>query len=108
MPDSSVNARQPRTSFEERYLAEARRICLEMVPEAYEVFLFGSRARGHCDHSSDLDIGIVREPEYQPALDMIADRNTCSRVYREAILSTITARLPQHCVLMQSIVARLV
>lgn len=51
--------RRPRTPFEDRYLAEARRICLEMVPEAYEVFLFGSRARGHCEHSSDIDIGIA-------------------------------------------------
>ena len=46
----------PRTPFEEKYLAEARRICLDAVPDPrYEIFLFGSRARGHCDHASDLD-----------------------------------------------------
>lgn len=56
-PTSAIS--RPRTAFEERYLAEARRICLEMVPPGYEVFLFGSRARGGCDHSSDLDIGIA-------------------------------------------------
>ncbi len=50
----------PRTPFEERYLAEARRICLETVTDPrYEIFLFGSRARGHCDHGSDVDIGIA-------------------------------------------------
>lgn len=50
----------PRTPFEERYLAEARRICLAAIPDPrFEIFLFGSRARGHCDHGSDLDIGIA-------------------------------------------------
>ena len=52
--------REPRTPFEEKYLAEARRICLETVPDPrYEIFLFGSRARGHCEHGSDDDIGIA-------------------------------------------------
>lgn len=51
---------EPRTPFEEKYLAEARRICLETVTDPrYEIFLFGSRARGHCDHDSDVDIGIA-------------------------------------------------
>ncbi len=50
----------PRTPFEEQYLAEARRICLETVADPrYEIFLFGSRARGHCDQGSDVDIGIT-------------------------------------------------
>jgi uncharacterized protein len=50
----------PRTSFEERYLALAKRICIAAIPDPrYEVFLFGSRARGHCEHSSDVDIGIA-------------------------------------------------
>lgn len=50
----------PRTPFEERYLDEARRICLDAVPDQrYEIFLFGSRAHGHCEHTSDLDIGIA-------------------------------------------------
>jgi len=50
----------PRTAFEDRYLAEARRICLLEIPDPrYEIFLFGSRARGHCEHSSDLNIGIA-------------------------------------------------
>ena len=51
--------REPRTPFEEKYLAEARRICLaEVTDPRYEIFLFGSRARGHCEHGSDVDIGI--------------------------------------------------
>jgi hypothetical protein len=51
---------EPRTPFEERYLALARRICLSAIPDPrYEIFLFGSRARGHCEHSSDVDIGIA-------------------------------------------------
>lgn len=37
---------------------EARWICLTLVTAGYEVFPFGSRARGNCDHASDLDIGI--------------------------------------------------
>lgn len=50
----------PRTPFEERYLTLAREICLETIPdERFEIFLFGSRARGHADHSSDVDIGIL-------------------------------------------------
>jgi len=50
----------PRTAFEDKYLAEAKRICLAAVSDPrYEIFLFGSRARGHCDHSSDVDIGIA-------------------------------------------------
>lgn len=51
----------PRTAFEDRYLAEARRICLQEIPDPrYEIFLFGSRARGHCDHSSDGMINPMR------------------------------------------------
>ena len=51
---------EPRTPFEERYLALARQICLESIPDPrYEIFLFGSRARGRCEHSSDVDIGIA-------------------------------------------------
>jgi predicted nucleotidyltransferase len=49
-----------RTAFEDRYLTEARRICLQEIPDPrYEIFLFGSRARGSCEHSSDVDIGIA-------------------------------------------------
>lgn len=59
MRSSISTSAEARTAFEERYLAVAKAICLKMVPEPYEVFLFGSRARGHCDHSSDLDIGIA-------------------------------------------------
>jgi predicted nucleotidyltransferase len=57
---SPVAPAAPRTPFEEHYLAEARRICLDEIrDERFEIFLFGSRARGHCEHSSDLDIGIA-------------------------------------------------
>jgi predicted nucleotidyltransferase len=57
---SSPTTVAPRTPFEEHYLAEARRICLAEIPDPrFEIFLFGSRARGHCEHSSDLDIGIA-------------------------------------------------
>jgi len=54
-----------------------------------------------------LDRGVVLEGEYQAALDMIADRNTCSHVYRQAILPVIVARVPEHPRLMQAITARL-
>ena len=53
-----------------------------------------------------LERGFVAEPEYQPALDLIADRNTCSHVYRHALIPAILARLPAHCRLMQAITAR--
>jgi predicted nucleotidyltransferase len=60
-PSMSNNSQPgPRTAFEDKYLAEAKRICLAAVPDPrYEIFLFGSRAKGHCDHSSDVDIGIA-------------------------------------------------
>jgi len=37
---------------------------------------------------------------------MIADRNTCSHVYRQAILPVILARLPDYFGLMQAVTAR--
>ena len=74
MATAPTPPRHPRTAFEERYLAEARRICLEMVPESHEVFLFGSRARGHCDHSSDLDIGIVGPGPLPGGVSRLTDR----------------------------------
>lgn len=54
-----------------------------------------------------LERGVVVESEYQPALDMLADRNTCSHVYRQSMLPAILARLPAHCALMQAVAARL-
>ena len=60
---------QPRTAFEDHYLAEARGICLDVVSDPrFEIFLFGSRARGHCDHSSDVDIGIAGPESLGPLL----------------------------------------
>ena len=56
----AIGQTTPRTPFEEYYLEKAREICLAAVPDTrYEIFLFGSRARGHCEHGSDLDIGIA-------------------------------------------------
>jgi hypothetical protein len=37
----------------------------------------------------------------------LADRNTCSHVYRQSMLPAILARLPAHCALMQAVAARL-
>jgi predicted nucleotidyltransferase len=74
MGSTATRHREPRTAFEERYLEEARRICLEMVPVAYEVFLFGSRARGHCAHSSDLDIGISGPQPWLEGIARLTDR----------------------------------
>lgn len=54
-----------------------------------------------------LDRGFVIDSEYQPALEMIADRNTCSHIYRQALVQGILGRLPAYCHLMQSIVGRL-
>ena len=54
-----------------------------------------------------LERGVVIESEYQPALDMLADRNTCSHVYRQSMLPAILIRLPAHCALMQAVAARL-
>ena len=47
------------------------------------------------------------EGEYQATLDMSADRNTCSHVYRQAILPVIVGRLAEYGELMQAIVTRL-
>jgi nucleotidyltransferase substrate binding protein (TIGR01987 family) len=54
-----------------------------------------------------LERGFVAEAEYQPAVDMIVDRNTCSHIYRQALIQTILERLPGHCLLMQAILDRL-
>lgn len=54
-----------------------------------------------------LDRGFVFDTEYQPALDMVGDRNTCSHVYRQALIAGIVGRLPSHCHLMQAIFDRL-
>jgi nucleotidyltransferase substrate binding protein (TIGR01987 family) len=54
-----------------------------------------------------LDRGFVVEAEYQPALDMVSDRNTCSHIYRQTLISGILSRLPGHCQLMQTILDRL-
>ncbi len=54
-----------------------------------------------------LDRGFVLEAEYQPALDLIADRNTCSHVYKQSLISDVLSRLPGHARLMLSILARL-
>jgi nucleotidyltransferase substrate binding protein (TIGR01987 family) len=54
-----------------------------------------------------LDRGVLLEGEYQATLDMIADRNTCSHVYRQAILPAIVGRLAGYGDLMHMILARL-
>lgn len=54
-----------------------------------------------------LDRGVLLEAEYQQALDMVADRNTCSHVYRQAILPAIVGRLAAYGSLMTAIAARL-
>lgn len=54
-----------------------------------------------------LDRGFVAEVDYQAALDLIADRNTCSHVYRQSLIPTILTRLPDHCRTMEAVVARL-
>lgn len=54
-----------------------------------------------------LDRGFVVEAEYQPALDMVSDRNTCSHIYRQTLIPGILSRLPGHCQLMQTILDRL-
>ncbi|MFM7521396.1 MAG: hypothetical protein ACKO9B_13135 [Planctomycetota bacterium] len=44
-------------------------MCLAAVPDPrFEIFLFGSPALGHCENSSDLDIGISG-PEPLPGGD---------------------------------------
>lgn len=54
-----------------------------------------------------LERGFVLEEDYQAAMDMLADRNSCSHIYRQAMLPTILARLPGYCSLMETIAARM-
>jgi nucleotidyltransferase substrate binding protein (TIGR01987 family) len=56
---------------------------------------------------ASLERGVMLESEYQPALDMIADRNLCSHVYRQAIIPLVLKRLPEYGRLMNAITARL-
>lgn len=66
---------EPRTPFEERYLALAKKICLDEIDDPrYEIFLFGSRARGHCDHGSDVDIGIAGPEPWPGGLGRLLTR----------------------------------
>jgi len=66
---------EPRTPFEEQYLALAKKICLEEIDDPrYEIFLFGSRARGHCDHGSDVDIGIAGPEPWPNGLSRLFTR----------------------------------
>ncbi|MCX7412070.1 MAG: nucleotidyltransferase substrate binding protein [Planctomycetia bacterium] len=53
------------------------------------------------------DHGFVQDSEYQAALELMNDRNTCSHIYRQSLIAGILARLPDHCATMQSIFARL-
>lgn len=63
-----------RTPFEERYLALAKQICLTAIPDPrYEIFLFGSRARGHCEHSSNVDIGIAGPEPWPGGVSRLMD-----------------------------------
>lgn len=54
-----------------------------------------------------LERGFIDETEYQPVMELITDRNTCSHIYRQALIPAILARLPAHCTLMQRIADRL-
>jgi nucleotidyltransferase substrate binding protein (TIGR01987 family) len=54
-----------------------------------------------------LNRGLVLESEYQPALDMVADRNLCSHVYRQAIIPLVLKRLSEYGRLMNAITFRL-
>jgi len=66
---------EPRTPFEERYLELAKKICLEEIDDPrYEIFLFGSRVHGHCDHGSDVDIGIAGPEPWPGGLSRLFTR----------------------------------
>jgi hypothetical protein len=54
-----------------------------------------------------LERGFIAEAEYQPVMELINDRNTCSHIYWQAIIPAILARLPTHCAVMQSVIDRL-
>jgi len=54
-----------------------------------------------------LDRGFITEADYAAALELMADRNTCSHIYRQSLIVPILARLPQHCRTMQSVFTRL-
>lgn len=54
-----------------------------------------------------LERGFITELDYPAVLELIADRNTCSHIYRQALIPTILARLPAHCTLMQGVADRL-
>jgi hypothetical protein len=54
-----------------------------------------------------LERGFVTEAEYQPVMELINDRNTCSHIYRQALIPAILTRLPAHCAVMQGVIDRL-
>lgn len=59
------------------------------------------------DIKAGFDRGFILEEEYQPALDLIADRNTCSHISKQSLIPGVLARLPAHARLMQAITGRL-
>jgi nucleotidyltransferase substrate binding protein (TIGR01987 family) len=54
-----------------------------------------------------LERGFITEAEYQPLMELITDRNTCSHIYRQALIPAILARLPAHYAVMQDVIDRL-
>jgi hypothetical protein len=54
-----------------------------------------------------LERGFITELDYPAVLELIADRNTCSHIYRQSLIPGILARIPAHCTLMQGVAVRL-
>jgi len=54
-----------------------------------------------------LDRGFITEADYAAVLELVADRNTCSHIYRQSLMPAILARLPLHCRTMQAVYDRL-
>ena len=54
-----------------------------------------------------LAAGFVAEDAYAAALQVIDDRSTCSRLYRQAAIPDIRTRLPAHLRTMRTVVERL-
>jgi len=53
-----------------------------------------------------LDRGFITETDDAAVLELVADRNTCSHIYRQSLMPAILARLPLHCRAMQAVYAR--
>lgn len=127
MHNSKKNCRD--SVVKNEYLEKLKKaVSLFLKDEDVKVVLFGSRARGDVETTSDIDLGIipgkkfdrrklilfrevfsvgaVNEEETMKLLEMIDDGNMTSHTYKEEVAKIIYGRLKEYSDLMGNIIKR--